>query len=112
MEDNFFIAAEIEAAIEDSGGAAIGPAHNAKEALELVDRALDGAVLNIHLGRAETSLPVAQELANLGVPFVFYTSDPDHAEVRKCFPDAPIIDKGKPTKFLLQALAENMRGSG
>lgn len=74
VEDEFFIALELEDAFVGAGASVIGPVATVAEALALLDRApaLDAAVLDINL-QGEMIFPVADRLLARDIPFVFAT---------------------------------------
>jgi CheY-like chemotaxis protein len=75
VEDDFFVADEIVRTLAEGGADVVGPAVSVQGALELIDQSapLDGAVLDVNLN-GEKVYPVADALAERGVPFVFATS--------------------------------------
>jgi CheY-like chemotaxis protein len=75
VEDEYLIASEVAASLEDAGAEVTGIAATVAEALELVRRIgadLDGAVLDVNL-RDMRVYTVADALLALGVPFVLAT---------------------------------------
>jgi CheY-like chemotaxis protein len=71
---------------------AVGPAHSVQSALGLIDAMqLDGAIIDLSL-RGEESYPVADALANRGIPFAFATGY-SGAGVARQFPNALILSK-------------------
>lgn len=91
VEDDFIIALDQAAMLEEAGARVVGLAPTVAAALDLVAGSghLDGAVLDVNL-RGETSYPVADALRTRSVPFVFLTGyDPsiiaaDYAGVPVC----------------------------
>jgi CheY-like chemotaxis protein len=78
VEDEFMIADTMEEWLRRASAEVIGPVPSVKQALELIEReaeALDGAVLDVNLGRGETAYPIADRLNELGVPYLFATGD-------------------------------------
>lgn len=73
VEDEALVAMLLEDALVDAGCSVIGPAANVDQALALLgtDRP-DAAVIDLNLG-GETSAPVADALAEIGVPFLVAT---------------------------------------
>ncbi len=72
-EDEFLIALTAEDALVALGAVVVGPAYSLAESLALAEgEALDGAVLDVNLN-GENSRPVADVLAQQGVPFVLAT---------------------------------------
>ena len=87
VEDEALVAMLVEDALFDAGAEVIGPVATVAEAMALLDAAApDAAVLDLNLA-GETSTPVADVLANRGVPFVVATGygaeglPPGHASV-------------------------------
>ena len=87
VEDEALVAMLVEDALLDAGAEVIGPVATVAEAMALLDAAApDAAVLDLNLA-GETSTPVADVLANRGVPFVVATGygadglPPGHARV-------------------------------
>lgn len=74
VEDDYIIAIDLALTLEECGAEVIGPAGSVADACELIasEGRLDGAVLDINLGR-ERAFPIADELRARGVPFVFAT---------------------------------------
>jgi CheY-like chemotaxis protein len=74
VEDEFLIAEDLCAALEDLGAVSLGPVSTVDDALAIVRSpdALDAATLDVEL-RREKSYPVAEALQELGLPFVFLT---------------------------------------
>ncbi|MER2267296.1 response regulator [Methylobacterium oxalidis] len=74
VEDDYFIAFDMQRHFETSGAHVLGPAPSVREALALISGAarIDAAVLDINL-RGEMAFAVADELAARGVPFLFAT---------------------------------------
>lgn len=105
VEDNVFIAMEVEMIISQSGCRPVGPVSNVEEGLAAArETALDGAVLDINLGD-ERVWPVADLLHDRGVPFVLatgYSAD----EVPERFSDRPVLHKPLRDGQLATALAE------
>jgi PAS domain S-box-containing protein len=72
VEDAVLLALELETGLSEAGAEVVGPAYELEEAMALLDRPIDAAVLDANLnGRSVT--PVAEALARRGVPFVFAT---------------------------------------
>ena len=76
VEDDPFIAMDLEFAFEDAGLTVVGPVDDVSSALAaLAAHDIDCACLDYNLGK-ETSLPIAEVLGEKGVPFVFATGHP------------------------------------
>lgn len=73
VEDEAMVALLIQDVLEELGCITVGPAARVSAALALMDtRAVDLAVLDVNLG-GEKVFPVADRLAERGVPFLFST---------------------------------------
>jgi len=74
VEDEFYIADDMANALRKLGAEVIGPAPTEEKALGLLSSgvAVDAAVLDVSL-RGKGVFPVADALAERGVPFVFAT---------------------------------------
>jgi len=93
VEDDYFIATDLAFFLQEQAYAVVGPAPSVDEALSLIEvRPPDIAVLGIHLDD-ETSFPIANRLAALGIPFMFLTSDGLN--------EIPIEHRGHPSVFKL-----------
>jgi DNA-binding response OmpR family regulator len=76
VEDDPLIALDIQEILTAAGVTVIGPTSRLAHALRLVEsREIDAAVLDVRL-EVGTTLPLAERLAERGVPFLFQTSDP------------------------------------
>jgi CheY-like chemotaxis protein len=106
VEDEALIAMDLETTLQGRGCEVLGPVATVAEAVEAVaaERRLDGAVLDINLGD-EQVFPVADALAERGVPFVFLTG-----YERKILParhrGRPILAKPYRTEELMRLLAQ------
>ncbi|WP_293452907.1 HWE histidine kinase domain-containing protein [Phenylobacterium sp.] len=104
VEDAVLLALELETALSEAGATVIGPAYELEEALALLDRPIDAAVLDANLnGRSVT--PVAEALAARKVPFVFATGYGETGGAPGGF-DAPVIRKPYDVTQVAAAVAE------
>lgn len=97
VEDDYFIVKRLRRQFEQAGATfeagptIVAPASNVPDALDLVRTTsrIDGAVLDINL-QGEMAFPVADVLAERGIPFVFASGydateiPPRHAGARHC----------------------------
>lgn len=100
VEDEFLIALDIVAALEQAGVVVAGPASTVSEALATIERGpLRGALLDAHLA-GEPAGRIADALAARGIPFAFVSGygreslPPEHREarlVRKPFTDQDLL---------------------
>lgn len=73
IEDEYFLADDLEKILRDNGAEVIGPIGEYLEAMSLIDRdGFDVAVMDINL-RHESAYPLADELERQGIPFIFAT---------------------------------------
>lgn len=93
VEDNLLVAIDTEAIVEELGAKSTDVAANVAAALRAINKQRpDFAILDINLG-TESSLPVADRLVELGVPFGFASGYGDRAELPEPFADVPRISK-------------------
>ncbi len=100
VEDEFLIALDIVAALENAGLAVIGPVSTVRDALAAIENApLRGALLDAHLG-GESAGRIADVLAARGLRFAFVSGygpeslPPAHSTaplVRKPFTDQDLL---------------------
>ena len=90
VEDEYFLADELDQALQAAGVTVVGPTSSIEAALDLLDDAVppDLATVDVNLG-GEMAYPVADALLARGVPFLFTTgydqaSLPErHAAIRR-----------------------------
>jgi PAS domain S-box-containing protein len=104
VEDAVLLALELETGLSEAGAEVIGPAYELEEAMALLDRPIDAAVLDANLnGRSVT--PVAEALLRREVPFVFATGYGEAGGAPGGF-DAPVIRKPYDVTQVAAAVAE------
>ncbi|MBN8830163.1 MAG: PAS domain S-box protein [Sphingomonadales bacterium] len=106
VEDEALIGLGLAAMLENAGFDVIGPASNLRTAMALLDRhdcAL--AILDINLGRGETSAPLAQRLKDDGIPF-FVTSGYLAERHPAIFDEVPTFAKPVRSRSLVAAVQE------
>lgn len=109
VEDAVLLALELETGLAEAGAEVIGPAYELEEAMALLDRPIDAAVLDANLnGRSVT--PVAEALARRKVPFVFATGYGENGGAPGGF-DAPVIRKPYDVTQVAAAVAELLRST-
>ena len=93
VEDEPLIAMMLEDFLDLLGKTVAGAADNVAEAITVVDGGgVEAAILDLNLRGGEKSIPVAEELASRGIPFVFATGGGDESvDVR--FRDRPCLQK-------------------
>jgi DNA-binding response OmpR family regulator len=108
VEDEATIALSLASAVAQAGGVAVGPAATVATSFALMaDQKLDGALLDIRL-RGETSFPLADVLAVLGIPFVF-VSGLSSALMPYPHRDRPLFDKPYEVRDVIATLARLLR---
>lgn len=108
VEDAVLLALELETGLSEAGAEVVGPAYELEEAMALLDRPIDAAVLDANLnGRSVT--PVAEALSQRGVPFVFATGYGETGGAPGGF-EAPVIRKPYDVTQVAAAVAELLAG--
>ena len=104
-EDEYMIAREIAEALSGAGAETLGPVPRLGEAMRLVaaERRLDGALLDVTLGR-EAVWPVVDALLARGVPLVLATGY-DAGAIPPAYAHLPRCEKPTTGQSLLRALA-------
>jgi CheY-like chemotaxis protein len=103
VEDEPVIALHLESQL-NSAGARVYSAGRLRDALYMAEHpALSAAVLDYRLG-GDNSTAVCRRLAELGVPFVFYTGFNDAATFNH-WPAAPVVSKPVDGRVLIDAVA-------
>jgi len=93
VEDNLIIALDAEDMLTQLG-AEVRTANTVRQALQALDEMTPSfALLDVNLGGAETSLPVARKLQELKVPFVFATGYGEGFNLPPDLKGVPIIRK-------------------
>ena len=108
VEDNMIIAIDEETAMAAMGFSPIHLASSVASAMQIIARGqLSFAVLDVNLG-VETSEPIAEELARVGVPFVFASGyDQGLERLTKKF-HAPLLRKPFTREDLIAAARERL----
>lgn len=104
VEDEYFLAADLAAALGAAGAHVLGPVNSPRAAAAALDaRVPDLAILDMNL-RGASSLPVAERLQALGVPFLILSGFE-----RTALPDtlaaAPLCRKPALSEEVLRRLA-------
>ena len=107
VEDDPIIGLDLRQTLELAGATVVGPAHDVPSATALIRNGpFDVAVLD-HLIMGGDSLPLAHELTDRGLRFLFHTSH--RGTLAQKFPHAPVIDKSSRAGELVAAVASLMR---
>jgi FixJ family two-component response regulator len=109
IEDDFIIATELQAILLSGGADKVNLYRSVKEALTAAD---DGcvavAILDIRLGR-ESVAPVARRLSDQGIPFVFYTGQPDSDPILAEWPESKVLAKPAAPQTIIIALSQALK---
>lgn len=109
VEDQVLIAMDAEMMLADAGIDNVVTASSSADALNRLKTFTPPiAILDINLGR-DTSVPVAEELARLGIPFVFATGYDDRSIVPEGFAEVPVVRKPYDSATLLKALSDRLQ---
>ncbi|WP_425229618.1 response regulator [Sphingomonas sp.] len=93
VEDEPLIAMMLEDFLEVLDKRAVGTADSVESALARVAQGgIDAAILDLNLRGGERSTPIAEALAERGVPFIFATGSSDEA-LDPRFRDRPCLTK-------------------
>lgn len=107
VEDELFIALDLQATIEDAGFAVEGPWTTLEDAQHAIDRCGAGhlrvALLDVRLADGSV-FPAADRLYAQGVPIIFHSGHADDDELRARYPGATICPKPSPPAALSAAL--------
>src|SRR5438105_1666736 len=110
VDDEFLIAAQLEGDLRDAGAEVIGPSHTLQDALALAEREhLTAAILDIQLGHDRVG-PLAQHLADRGIPFVFYTGQTHTDPILTQWPNSKVLSKPATAANLIAAIAAVVKG--
>lgn len=73
VEDEYFLAADLEESLRSEGAEIVGPIYEFSQALAKVEEdGFDAAVIDINL-RGQSAYPIADKLIEQRIPFVFAT---------------------------------------
>ena len=104
VEDEFLIALDIVAALENAGLTVVGPASTVSDALTAIQSCpLRGALLDAHLG-GESASQIADVLTARGLPFAF-VSGYGRESLPPAHSAAPLVPKPFTDQEILAAVA-------
>lgn len=108
VEDQLLIALDVESMLNERGITNVTTSGSVADAVtKLSSMRPDAAVLDVNLG-SETSIPIAEELAQRSIPFVFATGYGERGMVPASFEDIPIVRKPYDVDNLAEAIAQVM----
>jgi light-regulated signal transduction histidine kinase (bacteriophytochrome)/CheY-like chemotaxis protein len=109
VEDSLLIALDAEAMLRDSGANRVDVFGSTAEALNFIgSMSCQVAVLDINLGRG-TSIPVADELAKRGIPFIFASGYTDSASIPERYRHVHFVAKPYSSSALVGAIVHAMK---
>ena len=109
VEDDFFIAADLQALLRQLGYTEILIARSLSEGQDLLSStAPDLAILDVNLGSG-TSAAVAEELTTRGIPFMLTTGYGEGSSLSETFAEAAIINKPYEASTVIAAVSQLMR---
>ncbi|MBR0691870.1 HWE histidine kinase domain-containing protein [Bradyrhizobium lablabi] len=112
VEDNLIIAMGAEVILLELGARHVETAASVAQARAAIERSTPGfALLDLNLG-SENSVPVAQKLSELNVPFVFATGYGERAPIPPELESAPVIQKPYTRDVVEAALARLRDAAG
>ena len=110
LEDEYFLALEIEEALEREGAVVLGPYASMERAMDGSLDQTDGAILNVRV-RDGLSYPLARILQERNIPFVFASAQERVNEPAE-WHESVWVPKPYEVEQLLTALREIMDLSG
>lgn len=110
VEDEAFIALDIEMMVEDFGGQVLGPFGHLDQALEAIENGgFDVALLDIMLGRDEV-FPAAKLLQEKSLPFAFHSGHGIPLSSGSEYRNVPMLHKPCRPEQLATALSKLCNG--
>ena len=111
VEDEFFLAADLDDALTRAGAEVVGPLPDLYSALERAEQSqLDLAVLDINLSD-KTVYPIADVLAKRDIPFLFATAYQE-SDLPMRHRGRPLLEKPYEPSALVAALVRLAREPG
>ncbi|MCE0503856.1 GAF domain-containing protein [Roseivivax sp. GX 12232] len=106
VEDSMIVAMDAGDILAEFGATQVETAGTVKDALAIIaGTELQVALLDVNLG-AEQSLPVAEKLAEMGVPFVLTTGYGDSAALEDSYPPCEVVQKPFSNETIAAALVD------
>jgi DNA-binding response OmpR family regulator len=103
VEDDFIILSGLESLLTEAGAEVI-VSRTVRDALVKADARVSVAILDVVIG-GQTAEPVAERLAEAGVPFLFYTGKLGTDELLAAWPGHKVVTKPADAKALVAAVA-------
>ncbi|WP_112963165.1 response regulator [Agrobacterium sp. fls2-241-TYG-188a] len=104
VEDEVFVAMDIQMTLEDEGWTVAGPFPSTEEALDyLADNTPSCAILDVRLTDGDV-FPVADRLREANVPFVFHSGHADGKALEREYPESAFCQKPCLPSSLIQQI--------
>jgi two-component system, response regulator PdtaR len=104
VEDEFIIALDLSETVKDLGYELEGPFEGSEDAIEAIAEEMpDLAILDVFTADGEV-YPLADKLAEAGVPIIFHSGHVPPEEVRSRYPQAQACSKPCPPDRLIDAM--------
>ena len=111
LEDDFYLASDVQAWLQNAGAEVLGPTGSVAKALDFVhSNRIDGALVDINLGNGP-SFEVSRALEKRGVPFTFVTGY-DEEVIPADLNSAPRVQKPVLEHSLVAAVASLLKAGG
>jgi len=108
VEDEALVALQLEDMLTELGCAVIGPASRVGQALELLGgEPVEVAVLDLNIA-GELVYPVADELGNRGLPYIFVTAY-GRSGLTEPYRGRPVLEKPFARRELLRAILDTLQ---
>jgi CheY-like chemotaxis protein len=109
VEDEYYLADELQSELESAGAIVVGPVGGLLPALALVEASpdLDGAILDVNL-KGEKVFPAAEILQDRNVPILFVTGY-NQSSIPQQFENALRCEKPVPSQQVIAALLRAMQ---
>ena len=105
VEDEALVALQLEDLLTEQGCIVVGPASRVRQALKLLnDHPVDAAVLDLNIA-GELVYPVADELTNRGLPYIFATGY-GTSGLTEPYRGQRVVEKPFARRELLQAMID------
>ena len=103
LEDDFYIAEDAKAALEEAGAKVLGPFAASREAIaEAAEAGADCALVDLNLGSGQSFEP-ARRLLQMGVPVVVMTGY-DASIIPEAFSNVPCLQKPTQPRNIVAAV--------
>jgi len=108
VEDEALVALQLEDMLTELGCAVIGPASRVGQALQLLGgEPVEVAVLDLNIA-GELVYPVADELGNRGLPYIFVTAY-GRSGLTEPYRSRPVLEKPFARRELLRAILDTLQ---